>query len=89
VTKNLIIGESESILLKAKANAESINRIATAIEGKGSFSQDAVSLSVAEKYVDAFAQIAKEGNTVIIPSNPSDVASLVAQGMAIFKQTKK
>jgi hypothetical protein len=45
----------------------------------------AMNLRVAEKYVDAFGKIAKEGNTMIIPSNASDVSSMVAQALGVYK----
>ena len=40
---------------------------------------DAVSLTVAEKYVDAFGKMAKEGTTMIVPAAANDAASMVAQ----------
>ena len=44
----------------------------------------AASLAVAEKYVAAFGQIAKETNTVLLPANVGDVGSMVAQAMSIY-----
>ena len=40
---------------------------------------NAVSVSVAEKYIHAFEQLAKEGNTLILPSNAGDISHMVAQ----------
>jgi hypothetical protein len=36
---------------------------------------EAVNLKVAEQYVAAFAQLAKQNNTVILPANVADVSS--------------
>ncbi|KAJ3119131.1 hypothetical protein HDU96_000046, partial [Phlyctochytrium bullatum] len=65
-------GENRSILLKAEATAAAIERISEAIKNNGSAGQDSVALTVAEKYIDAFGQLAKEGTTVVVPSNVSD-----------------
>ncbi|KAJ3157169.1 hypothetical protein HDU89_002581 [Geranomyces variabilis] len=78
-------GEAEAILLRAQANAQSIERIAHAIQSNGTTGQDAVALSVAEKYIDAFGNLAKEGTTVVVPSNVADVSGMVTQMMSVFK----
>ncbi|KAI8848926.1 hypothetical protein BC829DRAFT_417221 [Chytridium lagenaria] len=65
-------GENRSILLKAEATAVAIERVAEAIRKNGAAGQDAISLTVAEKYIDAFGNIAKQGTTVVVPSNVSD-----------------
>jgi regulator of protease activity HflC (stomatin/prohibitin superfamily) len=77
-------GEAEAITLVANATATSIVTIAEAIQKKGG--SDAVSLKVAEQYIAAFAELAKENNSIIIPSNVNDPSSVVASAMAIFKQ---
>jgi regulator of protease activity HflC (stomatin/prohibitin superfamily) len=77
-------GEAEAITLVANATATSIVTIAEAIQKKGG--SDAVSLKVAEQYMAAFSNLAKENNTIIIPSNVNDPSSVVASAMAIFKQ---
>ena len=41
--------------------------------------------STLTRYVDAFGKIAKKGNTVVLPANVGDPASMVAQAMAVFK----
>ncbi|KAI9332299.1 stomatin family protein [Zopfochytrium polystomum] len=81
-------GESQAILLKATANAESIARIAATIAKQGDAGQDAISLAVAEKYMEAFSKIAKEGTTVVVPSNVADAASMVTQLMTVFNSVK-
>ncbi len=43
---------------------------------------------MAGQYIEAFANLAKESNTVIIPSNVSDVAGVVASAMTVLDRTK-
>lgn len=76
-------GEAEAITLVANATATSIVTIAEAIQKKGG--SDAVSLKIAEQYIEAFSKLAKENNSIIIPSNVNDPGSVVASAMAIFK----
>lgn len=83
---NRAVGEAEAILLVAKATAEGIERLAQAINNTGG--SDAVSLRIAEQYIDALSKIAKETNTVIIPSNINDSSSVVTQALSIFDAIK-
>jgi hypothetical protein len=50
---------------------------------------EAVNLKVAEQYVAAFAQLAKQNNTVILPANVADVSSLVATALSVVKQSNR
>lgn len=77
-------GEAEAIVLKARASAESIRQISEAIREGG---EGAVSMMVAERYVDAFSKIAKEGTTLLLPSQVGDPASMIASALAIYKQS--
>ena len=79
-------GEAAAVRLVAQATAEAITCIAASVSAKGGM--EAVNLKVAERYVDAFANVAKEGNTLILPGNLSDVAGLVSTAMSIVKQQK-
>ena len=76
-------GEAAAILAKAEANAEAIRKIAAAIESQGGL--QAVNLKVAEQYVAAFAEIAKAGNTIVVPQNLSDIAGLVTAATTVLK----
>ncbi len=75
-------GTAEAITVVAEANAKAIRVVAEALETAGG--DRAASLKVAEQYVTAFAQIAKEGNTIVIPSNLSDLAGMIAGAMAVL-----
>ena len=45
--------------------------------------QQAANLKVAEQYVEAFANLAKQSNTLVIPANASDLAGFVATAMTV------
>jgi regulator of protease activity HflC (stomatin/prohibitin superfamily) len=81
---NMASGEAEAILLKAQATAAGINAVARSIaEGKGA-AQSAVSLSVAEKYVEAFGRLAKEGTAVVVPGNVGDIGGMIATALSVY-----
>jgi regulator of protease activity HflC (stomatin/prohibitin superfamily) len=86
-TINRAQGEAASVQTIATATAEAISRIAASIQSPGGM--EAVNLKVAERYVDAFGQIAKAGNTLIVPANLSDVSGLIASAMTVVKSTQK
>ncbi|WP_250451477.1 stomatin-like protein [Caballeronia sp. ATUFL_M2_KS44] len=76
-------GEAAAILAVAEANAQAIEKIGAAIQTTGGM--EAVNLKVAEQYVGAFGNIAKTGNTLIVPGNLSDMSSMIASALAIVK----
>ena len=81
---NIAGGEAKAILLRAEATASGLDAVAKAIaQGRGA-AQGAVSLSVAEKYVDAFGKLAKEGNSIIVPGNVGDIGGMIASAMGIY-----
>jgi regulator of protease activity HflC (stomatin/prohibitin superfamily) len=80
---NVAQGEAGALLAVAEATAEAIRKVAASIQAPGGM--EAVNLKVAEKYVDAFAGIAKTGNSLIVPANFADVGSLVAAAMTVVK----
>ncbi len=79
-------GRAAEIEMVAIATANGIRQIATAINEPGG--GDAVNLRVAEQYIKEFGNLAKESNTLIIPSNLSDMGSLVASATSMLKNTK-
>ena len=76
-------GQAAAILALAEANSEAIRKMASAIGSPGG--ADAVNLKVAEQYVNAFAQLAKTNNSIIVPANLSDISGLIASAMQIAK----
>lgn len=80
-------GEAEALRLVADATADAVRRVAEAVKVEGGM--EAVNLKVAEQYVAAFAQLAKQNNTVILPANVADVSSLVATALSVVKQSNR
>ncbi|MCU4154656.1 paraslipin [Carboxylicivirga sp. A043] len=80
-------GKAAEIEFVASATAKGIREIALAINEKGGI--DAVNLRVAEQYLGEFGKLAKTNNTMIIPSNMSDVSSIIATATSVLEQTKK
>jgi len=78
-------GRAKEIELVAVATAEGIRKIAEAINDPGG--KDAVNLRVAEQYIKEFGNLAKTNNTVIIPSDLSDVAGMVGAVTSLMKTT--
>lgn len=94
--------ESQAALVdklnKAKGEADSIQKIATstafAVETVANTlstesGEKALAFRVAEKYIHAFQELAKESTTMILPSEPHNISSLVGQGMGIYDVIKK
>lgn len=79
-------GEAAAILAVAEANAQAIEKIGRAIRAEGGV--EAVNLKVAEEYVGAFANLAKTGNTLIVPGNLGEMSSMVAAALQIVKSQK-
>ncbi len=80
-------GRAAEIEKVAFATAGGIREIAGAINEKGGM--DAVNLRVAEQYLKEFGNLAKENNTMILPSNLTDVAGIVATATKVFNKTKE
>jgi hypothetical protein len=57
--------------------------VAGAINEAGGF--EAVQLRVAEQYIERFGQLAKAGNTLVLPANLSDVGSMIALAMNVIQ----
>ncbi len=76
-------GEAAAITAVADATADAIRKIAAAIQSPGG--EQAVQLKVAEKAVDAYSQLAKANNTMIVPGNMAEVGGLIGTAMALMK----
>lgn len=78
-------GQAAAILTVATATAEGIRKVAESIQNAGGF--EAVQLKVAEQYIAQFGNIAKQGNTLILPANLADVSSIIATAMSTIKRS--
>ena len=76
-------GEAEAIYRRADATAKGISLVSQAVTAHGG--SEAASLRVAEQYLTAFGQIAKAGNTLLLPAATNDPANMVAQALSIYK----
>jgi regulator of protease activity HflC (stomatin/prohibitin superfamily) len=75
-------GHAAAIRAVATATADGIREVAKAVQEPGGL--EAVQLRVAEHYLDEFGKIAKEGNTLVLPANLSDIASMVSLAMNVI-----
>jgi regulator of protease activity HflC (stomatin/prohibitin superfamily) len=75
-------GEAAAISAVAEATAEAIRKIAAAIQEPGG--EQAVQLKVAEKAVDAYANLARTNNTMIVPGNMTEVSALIGTAMSLL-----
>lgn len=76
-------GRAVEILKVAEATANGIRQIASAINEKGGV--NAVNLRIAEQYLNEFGKLAKTNNTIIIPSNLSDIAGMIKAAASVIK----
>ncbi len=81
---NTAQGEAEAIKAVADATAQAIGKVAAAIQLPGG--EQAVQLKVAEKAVEAYAQLAQKNNSMIVPGNMSEVSALIGTAMTLLKK---
>ena len=84
---NEAIGRAEEIERIAEATAKGIREIAAAINVEGGL--NAVNLRVAEQYIKEFGKLAKTNNSIIIPSNLSDLTGMISTAMTVIKDQSK
>jgi len=83
---NVAQGQAEAIREVATATAQAIRQVAEASGAPGGI--EAINLRVAEQWVAQFGHVAKETNTLILPANLGDMASLVAAAMTTIKSAQ-
>jgi regulator of protease activity HflC (stomatin/prohibitin superfamily) len=79
-------GEAEAILAVATATAEGLKLVATTVVADGG--AEAMQLRIAEQYIGEFGNLAKTGNTYVVPANLSDLTSMMALATDIAKSKK-
>ena len=77
-------GEAAAILAVAEATAEGLKKVAEALNAEGG--DKAMQLRGAEDYLERFGNLAKAGNTLIVPANLSDVASMIGAATTVLRQ---
>ncbi len=76
-------GEAQAILAVAMATAEGLAKVASAVTVDGG--ADAMQLRIAQQYIEEFGNLAKHGNTFVIPANLADLTSMMALATDIAK----
>lgn len=79
-------GTAESLIIEAKARADAIATIAAAIQAEGGTA--AVAQQLAEQYIDAFEQLARDGTVALIPADGGDISGMVAKAFTAFEKLK-
>ena len=79
-------GEAEAILAVATATAEGLRKVANAVVDQGG--PEAMQLRIAEQYIGEFGNLAKTGNTYVVPANLGDLTSMMALATDIAKGGK-
>jgi regulator of protease activity HflC (stomatin/prohibitin superfamily) len=74
-------GNAAAIIAVAQATATGIRSVAEALQAKGG--TEAMQLRVAEQYIGKFGELAKAGNTVILPANVADVGGMIAMALSM------
>jgi len=80
-------GDAAAILAKARATAGAIGQVAEALTRPNS--DKALYATLAKDYFQAFAQLASQSNTVIIPQDVGNMSSMIAQGMGIVEAVRR
>lgn len=83
---NEAAGRASEIEQLAKATANGLRAISSAISEENGL--NAVNLRVAEQYLIEFGKLAKVNNTLIIPTNLTDIAGVIATATSVFNETK-
>jgi regulator of protease activity HflC (stomatin/prohibitin superfamily) len=78
-------GQASAIMAVARATAEGIREVASALQMPGG--TEAVQLRVAEQYITQFGNLARTNNTMIIPANTGDISAMLATAMQVVKKT--
>jgi regulator of protease activity HflC (stomatin/prohibitin superfamily) len=77
-------GRAQEILAVAQATAAGLRSIAEELKAPGG--QEAANLRVAEQYMNEFGKLAKTSNTLVIPSNVSDLTGMVTAAMTALQK---
>ena len=75
-------GQAAAILAVATATAEGLRRVADATRVPGG--EQAIQLRVAEQYINEFGKVINNADTIILPSNVADIASMITTAMQVI-----
>ncbi len=78
-------GEAAAILAVANATADGLQRVAIALNTEGG--NAAMELRIAEQYIEQFGELARAGNTLVVPATLSDVSSMIALATQVARRS--
>lgn len=81
-------GKAEALLLQARSQAASLEVISKVMQ-QNNKSSEAISMMVAQRYLEAFGELAKEGTTVLMDSNVGDASKMISQALAVYGSVNK
>ena len=76
-------GQAQAILAVANATAQGLRNIAESLRLPGG--DEAMKLRIAEQYISQLGNLAREGNTFVIPANLSDLAGMLTLATTLVK----
>jgi len=77
-------GEAAAILAVASATAEGLRQVGGALADRGGM--EAMQLRIGEEYVKQFGKLAQESTTLVVPSNLTDIASIIQMATSITRK---
>ena len=77
-------GEAAAILAVASATAEGLRQVGSALADRGGM--EAMQLRIGEEYVKQFGKLAQESTTLVVPSNLTDIASIIQMATSITRK---
>ncbi len=80
-------GSADAVEIEARARAEAIRTISAAINTQGGTT--AVAQQLSEQYITAFEKLARTGTVALLPTDGSDVTSVVSKAFTAFEALKK
>ena len=78
-------GQAQATLAIATATAEGIRRVAEVMKMPGGY--EAMQLRLAEQYIKEFGNLAKTGNSMVVPANVGDITSMLQMAMGVIKNS--
>ena len=79
-------GQADAVEIEATARARAIKTISEAINNEGGTT--AVAQQLSEQYISAFEKLAREGTVALLPTDGSDVTSVVSKAFTAFDMLK-
>lgn len=79
-------GNADAVEIEARARAMAIRTISEAISADGGTT--AVAQQLSEQYISAFEKLARDGTVALLPTDGSDVTSVVSKAFTAFEALK-